>query len=68
MCCTIAKYDGLSLGNVLRRVWNLREEILLFMEMKQIDCEFSSEIEKPEWVCDLAFSLDILDELNELNI
>ena len=23
---------------------------------------------KPEWVCDLAFSLDILDKLNELNI
>ena len=36
--------------------------------MKQIDCEFSSEIKKPEWVCDLAFSVDILDKLNELNI
>ena len=57
----------LSLGNVLRRVWNLREEILLFLEMKQIDCEFSSEIKKPEWICDLAFSVDILDKLNELN-
>ena len=33
-----------------------------------IDCEFSSEIKKPEWVCDLAFSVDILDKLNELNI
>ena len=36
--------------------------------MKQIDCEFSSEIKKPEWVCDLAFSVDILNKLNELNI
>ena len=35
--------------------------------MKQIDCEFSSEIKKPEWVCDLAFSVDIFDKLNELN-
>ena len=49
-------------------MWNLREEILLFLEMKQIDCEFSSEIKKPEWVCDLAFSVDILDKPNELNI
>ena len=49
-------------------MWNLREEILLFLEMKQIDCEFSSQIKKPEWVCDLAFSVDILDKLNELNI
>ena len=63
-----SKVRWLSLGNVLRRVWNLREEILLFLEMKQIDCEFSSEIKKPEWVCDLAFSVDILDKLNELNI
>ena len=63
-----SKVRWLSLGNVLKRVWNLREEIFLFMEMKQIDCEFSSEIKKPEWVCDLAFSLDILDKLNELNI
>ena len=45
-----------------------RKEILLFLEMKQIVCEFSSEIKKPEWVCDLAFSVDILDKLNELNI
>ena len=42
--------------------------ILLFLEMKQINCEFSSEIKKPEWVCDLAFSVDILDKLNKLNI
>ena len=41
-----SKVQWLSLGNVLRRVWNLREEILLFLEMKQIDCEFSSEIKK----------------------
>ena len=52
----------------MRIVWNLREEILLFLEMKQIDCEFSSEIKKPEWVCDLALSVDIWDKLNEMNI
>ena len=63
-----SKGRWLSLENVLKRVWNLREEILLFPELKQIDCEFSSEIKKPEWVCDLAFSVDILDKLNELNI
>ena len=63
-----SKVRWLSRGNVLRRVWNLREEILLFLEMKQIDCEFSREIKKPEWVCGLAFSVDILDKLNELNI
>ena len=47
-------------------IWE--KKFLLFLEMKQIHCEFSSEIKKPEWVCDLAFSVDILDKLNELNI
>ena len=56
------------MGNILRRLWNLGEEILLFLEMKQIDCEFSSEIKKPEWVCDEVFSVDILVKLNKLNI
>ena len=50
------------------RVWNLRQEILLFFEMKGISCEFLSNMKNTEWVCDLAFTVDIFDKLNELNI
>jgi len=31
----------MSLGKVLRRVWELREEIVMFLEMKSIQCDFS---------------------------
>ena len=58
----------LSFGNVLRRVWNLRQEILLFFEMKGISCEFLSNMKNTELVCDLAFTVDIFNKLNELNI
>ena len=33
----------LSLGNVLKRVWELKEEIVMFFEMKDIVCNFSTK-------------------------
>jgi hAT family C-terminal dimerisation region len=58
----------LSLGKVLKRVWNLREEIVMFMEMKDATMEFSTQMKKSEWQSDFAFAVDILEKLNELNL
>lgn len=58
----------LSLGKVLKRVWNLREEIIIFLEMKNITMEFSTQMKKTEWHSDFAFAVNLLDKLNELNL
>jgi len=34
----------LSLGKVLRRVWELREKMMMFLEMKRIQGDFSANI------------------------
>ena len=56
----------LSLGKVLRRVWDLKTEILLFLEMKGKDTEYP-QLRKSEWLSDLAFAVDLFEHMNELN-
>ena len=56
----------LSLGKVLRRVWDLKTEILLFLEMKGKQTEYP-QLRKSEWLSDLAFAIDIFEHMNELN-
>ncbi|KAL3831752.1 hypothetical protein ACJMK2_023466 [Sinanodonta woodiana] len=58
----------LSLGKVLQRVWNLREEIVMFIEMKNTTMEFSTQMKNREWQFDSAFAVDIIAKLNELNL
>ena len=58
----------LSLGKVLRRVWELREEIVMFLEMKSIQSDFSTKIVDEEWRLDFKFAIDIIEKLNELNV
>ena len=58
----------LSLGKVLRRVWELREEIVMFLEMKSIQCDFCTNIVDEEWRLDFKFAIDIMEKLNELNV
>ena len=58
----------LSMGKVLRRVWELREEIVMFLEMKSIQCDFSTNIVGEEWRLDFMFAIDIMEKLNELNV
>lgn len=58
----------LSMGKVLKRVWDLKAEIVLFFNMKDISCDFSKEMESAEWVCDFAFVADIMQKMNELNM
>ena len=58
----------LCLGKVLRRVWKLREKIVMFLEMKGIQCDFSTNIVDEEWRLDYKFAIDIMEKLNELNV
>ncbi|XP_058846468.1 general transcription factor II-I repeat domain-containing protein 2A-like [Acipenser ruthenus] len=57
----------LSLGKVLQRVWELRDEINIFLEMQGKENDFP-ELRNSNWVCDLAFGVDIMAHLNELNV
>ncbi|KAK3797580.1 hypothetical protein RRG08_054608 [Elysia crispata] len=57
----------LSVGKVLRRVWDLKTEILLFLEIKGKDKEFP-QLKQSEWLSDLAFAVDLFEHMNELNI
>lgn len=58
----------LSLGKVLKRVWDLRKEILLFLDMKGIACEFVTKMDCDEWKYELMFAADVFEMLNELNV
>ena len=55
------------MGKVLEKAWALKEDVLLFFDMKGISCDFSKEIQSEEWVCNFAFAVDIMQKLNELN-
>ncbi|KAF7685366.1 General transcription factor II-I repeat domain-containing protein 2 [Cucumispora dikerogammari] len=57
----------LSLGKTLRRVWDLRKEIVMFLESKHIVCEFVINIFNEEWKSNFIFSIDIIKMLSELN-
>ena len=54
----------LSRGAVLKRFFELREEIGQFLEKKGRPVE---DFKCPEWVRDLAFMVDITQHLNNLN-
>ena len=56
----------LSVGKLLRRVWDLKTEILLFLEIKGKDKEFP-QLKQSEWLSDLAFAVDLFEHMNELN-
>ena len=56
----------LSVGKVLRLVWDLKTEILLFLEMKGKDKDYP-QFKQSEWLTDLAFAVDLFEHMNELN-
>ena len=56
----------LSVGKVLRRVWDLEKEILLFLEMKGKDKDFP-QLKQSEWLSDLAFAVNPFEHMNKLD-
>lgn len=52
-------------GNVLKRFFELRREVKTFMEQGRMDLP---ELGDPSWLMDLAFLVDITQELNALNL
>ena len=55
----------LSRGNMLRRFYELQDEVKQFMEMKGKPV---MELNDSKWLCDLAFMVDITKYLSGLNI
>ncbi|XP_068209241.1 general transcription factor II-I repeat domain-containing protein 2-like [Palaemon carinicauda] len=43
-------FRWLSMGKVLKRMWDVKEEVVLFFNMKDISCDFSREMECDEWL------------------
>ncbi|CAB4063674.1 unnamed protein product [Lepeophtheirus salmonis] len=52
----------LSLGKVFRRMWELREETVMFLEMKSIQCDFSTNVFDEDWRLDFKFAIDIMEK------
>lgn len=57
----------LSLGKVCQRLWELKQEIISFLELLENTHNFP-ELNDTDWLCDLAFTVDILTHMNELNV
>ena len=56
----------LSRGNVILRVFELREELKAYFRSHKKD-EFVDNLESPEWLVRLCYLSDIFQRLNELN-
>ena len=54
----------LSKGRMIKRFYNLREEVVQFLKKKG---QPMHEMEDESWICDLAFLVDITKHLNDLN-
>ena len=54
----------LSKRGMLRRFYELRNEVALFLKNKG---RLMAEMEDESWLCDLAFLVDITTRMNELN-
>lgn len=52
---------------VLCWVWELRGEIWMFLETVGKAEEFA-QLKDPDWVCDLAFGVDLMGHLYDLNL
>ena len=58
----------LSLGKVIKRVWSLQDDILLFLDMKNVSHNFVTKVKCEEWRYEMMFAADIFGKLNKLNV
>lgn len=58
--CASPRFPGTSRGSVLNRFFDLREEIKALRHVPELD--------EAKWMMDLAFLVDITQELNILNM
>ena len=57
----------LSRGNVIKRVFELRDELKLFFELEK-KTDFALLLKNGRWIRYLAYMVDIFDQLNRLNL
>lgn len=58
----------LSRGRVLTRLFELKEEVFVFLNDNDKDKKFTNFLTDEEWLCRLAYLSDIFLKLNELNL
>ncbi|KAJ4446327.1 hypothetical protein ANN_13022 [Periplaneta americana] len=64
MMTSTISHNWLSIGNMLKRVYELREEIILFLKDHNFKMD---ELDNSDWITDLTFLVDMRQHLNELN-
>ena len=52
----------------VKNVWDLKNEILLFLNIKGISSDFVIKMESGEWIYEMMFATDIFKKLIELNV
>ncbi|GBP57949.1 General transcription factor II-I repeat domain-containing protein 2A [Eumeta japonica] len=59
------KLEWLSKGKIVKRFYELKNEVADFMQIKNKPL---SELSDPKWICDLAFLIHLTGYLNDLNL
>ena len=49
-------------------MYELRKEILIFLEIKKIDCDSREDMKSDDWRCDSMFAIEVFKKLNNLNL
>eukprot|EP00106_Octopus_bimaculoides_P003328 XP_014770770.1 PREDICTED: general transcription factor II-I repeat domain-containing protein 2-like [Octopus bimaculoides] len=53
----------LSLGKILKWVWELKNKVFLFLDIKRLSCDFVIKMGYEEWRYEMMFAADMLEKL-----